>query len=440
MADGTFRDTLIELLSHIKDSQEIRSYLARFGSADQSGFAIIKVGGGVLEDDLESLAAGLSLLHSVGLTPIVVHGAGPQLDRDIKAAGLGTDRRDGLRVTSVEHLAIVAKTATRVSVDLAAGLRRRGAAAAIVPPTVIRARLLDETRYGRVGDPISVDTDTIAKLAASGALPIIACVGSDEEGRLVNINADSVARALAMALQPLKIVFVTGAGGLLDRDGEVIPSINLDAELEQLEAEGVVHSGMLLKLQEIEKLLEGLPASSSASITSADGLVRELFTHGGQGTLVRKGERIATITDRDAVDRVALHALLESAFGRPLDAEYLPALDFRRAYIASEYRAAAIVTDLDGGAALMDKFAVSPSARGEGLSYALWRMIRHDEPLVFWRSRPENSFNDFYAARANGFVRHKGWTVFWAGDISLADADDLVRQVAERPASFVEMA
>lgn len=437
MTEQTLRAALTDLLSQVQDGKEIRAYLDRFGSADQARFAVIKVGGSVLAEDLDQLAGGLSLLHTLGLTPIVVHGAGPQLDDAVAARGLDAGKKDGLRVTTPAIMRVVEQISLSVGASLTAAIRRHGGSAAPMPPTAVTARLLDEDAYGRVGEVVGLDVETITTLSQAGCIPILSCVATDDTGRTLNVNADAMARAIALAFKPLKIVFLTGAGGLLDDDGQVISAINLTAELDRLEAEGVVHSGMKLKLREIEKLLEPLPHETSVAITSAAGLVGELFTHGGRGTLVRRGEAVRVVDTKAQLDAPALKALVEEAFGRSLRARYLDDLALRRAYVASDYRAAAVVTHVNG-VAVLDKFAVAKRARGSGLSHALWRMMTDDEPLVFWRSRQDNPFNGFYASKADGSVRMGKWSVFWAGQVSLREAEPIVAMVGGAAEDFAD--
>src|SRR3546814_9290253 len=97
---------------------------------------------------------------------------------------------------------------------------------------------------------------------------------------------------LIKTLQPYKIVFLTGTGGLLDESGRVIDSINLSTEYDELLAQPWLHSGMRVKIEQIHDLLAALPPSSSVSITRPEELAKELFTHKGSGTLVRRGERV----------------------------------------------------------------------------------------------------------------------------------------------------
>ena len=93
------RQTIVQLLSNMQDGKEIRAYLQRFSSIDQSRFAVIKIGGAILQDRLRETADALAFLHTVGLTPIVIHGGGPQLDLTLKERGIETPKIDGLRVT-----------------------------------------------------------------------------------------------------------------------------------------------------------------------------------------------------------------------------------------------------------------------------------------------------------------------------------------------------
>ena len=101
------RGTIVRLLSNMGSAKEIQLYLKRFSRLDAARFAVVKVGGAVIRDDIDALVSSLSFLQQVGLTPIVLHGAGPQLDEELKAAGIEKQTVDGLRVTSAEALQVV---------------------------------------------------------------------------------------------------------------------------------------------------------------------------------------------------------------------------------------------------------------------------------------------------------------------------------------------
>jgi acetylglutamate kinase len=256
---------------------------------------------------------------------------------------------------------------------------------------------------------------------------------------MVNINADAATRILVHEVQPMKIIFLSDTGGLLDGEGRVIDSINLTTDYEELMAEDWVHSGMRLKLSEIKRLLEDAPLTTSVSITTPSALARELFTHGGAGTLVRMGERIERLTDKESIDASLLTHLIEAAFDRPLVDGWWEDLDLLDAYVSESYRAAAVVTELDEFVYL-DKFAIDESARGEGLARTVWDHMVRDHPALVWRSRIDNDVNPFYEQESDGVVRVGGWAVFWKGISDFEVIGRAVKRLSEMPASFVEKA
>ncbi|MEX0916070.1 MAG: hypothetical protein WDZ60_09265, partial [Wenzhouxiangellaceae bacterium] len=120
------RPIVTELLGQLGSSREARQYLEQFSRVSESRFAVVKVGGGVLAEDLDHLVAALAFLHRLGLYPIVLHGAGPQLDRALAEAGIETFKRDGLRVTSEEVMAIARPVIYRENARLVDALERQG--------------------------------------------------------------------------------------------------------------------------------------------------------------------------------------------------------------------------------------------------------------------------------------------------------------------------
>jgi acetylglutamate kinase len=399
----------------------------------------VKVGGAVMRDEADSLAAALAFLQTVGLAPVVVHGGGPQLDAALAQAGVDTPRIDGLRRTPEAALPILRDTLTGLNLKLVEAIRACGGRAAAIPSGVFEAELVDEARLGRVGEPTRVRLDLVAAAARAGQAPILACLGDTADGRLVNVNADSAVRALVHALQPYKIVFLTGTGGLLGPDGRTISAVNLATDWEDMEAAGWLQGGMRLKLEEIRRLLDDLPLSSSVSITSPSELAKELFTHAGSGTLVRRGERVVAVERLSDLDRPRAADLIREAFGRPPVADYFNQLEFDRAFVTETYRAAAITARLDD-VVYLDKFAVSDAAKGEGLGRAVWRRLVDYAPRLYWRSRSDNPVNEFYFSECHGAAKQGPWTVFWRGETELARVPALVDRIASLPPTLEETA
>ena len=429
------RTTIVRLLSNMASAKEIQQYLKRFSRLDAARFAVVKVGGAVLRDQLDALVSSLSFLQQVGLTPLVVHGAGPQLDEQMQAAGIEKRTIDNLRYTDAPVLAVVRRVMRQENLRLVEALQAEGVRATSIQSGVFEAEYLDQATYGLVGKVARVDTDGIQAAIKVGSIPVIASLGETADGQIVNINADWAANELIKTLQPYKIVFLTGTGGLLDGDGHVIDSINLSTEYDELLAQPWLHSGMRVKIEQIHDLLMALPPSSSVSITRPDELAKELFTHRGSGTLVRRGEKIRCETSWDALDLPRLQTLIESGFGRKLAPDYFERTQPYRVFVSEHYRAALLLT-VEEGIPHLDKFAVADDAQGEGLGRAIWHVMRNDVPRLFWRARPENPVNEFYFEEADGCIKGERWNVFWYGLDAFEDIRIAVEHCRERPATL----
>ncbi|MDO4708494.1 MAG: acetylglutamate kinase [Pseudomonadota bacterium] len=433
--DRQTRLTILRLLSSMGSSKEINQYLKRYSELEAARFAVVKVGGAVLRDDLEALTSSLAFLQDVGLTPIVIHGAGPQLDEAIAAAGIEKQTINGLRVTGADTLAIVRQVMQAQNLRLVEALQALDTRATSIVCGVFEATLKDEATYGLVGDVSRVDLTPLRASLKAGSIPVIASLGETREGQIVNINADFAANALVREVQPDKIVFLTGTGGLLDAAGQVIDSINLSSDYQQLMQAEWINGGMRLKIEQIRALLDSVPLSSSVSITRPAELAKELFTHKGSGTLVRRGERVLCADNWQAFDLVRLRGLIESAFGRKLAADYFGRSALARAWVSENYRAAVIVLRTEQGLYL-DKFAVLDEAQGEGLGRALWAQMRAQTPVLYWRSRRQNPVNSFYFDEADGSSKQGEWTVFWYGLDDFAQIERCVLECRSRPATL----
>jgi len=438
------RNTIVRLLSAMGSAREIQQYLKRFSQLDAKRFAVVKVGGAVLRDDLAELASSLTFLQRVGLTPIVVHGAGPQLDDELANAGIEKRTVNGLRVTPPAALGIVRRVFHQQNLALVDALHAMDTRATSVVSGVFAADWLDRENCGLVGRVRRIELAPIEASLRMGAIPIIASLGETEEGQILNVNADFAANELVRVLQPYKIVFLTGTGGLLDGAGRVIDSINLSTEYDHLMAQPWVSGGMRLKLEQVADLLHDLPLASSVSITRPSELAKELFTHKGSGTLVRRGEKVLRFESWDGVDKDRMRALIDSSFApRHLADDYFGRTRPYRVYVSENYRTAMILTleDVDAGQGLpyLDKFAVLEDAQGEGLGRAVWQVMQAENPRLFWRSRHGNRINAFYHEQSDGCFKTPGFKVFWYG--LAADFGTIERCLAhcvQRKATLIE--
>jgi acetylglutamate kinase len=409
------RNTIVRLLSAMGSAREIQQYLKRFSQLDAKRFAVVKVGGAVLRDDLTELASSLTFLQRVGLTPIVVHGAGPQLDEELAKAGIEKRTVNGLRVTPPQALGIVRRVFLQQNLTLVDALHAMDTRATSVVSGVFAADWLDRENCGLVGKVRRIELAPIEAALRQGSIPIIASLGETDEGQILNVNADFAANELVRVLQPYKIVFLTGTGGLLDGAGKVIDSINLSTEYERLMEQSWVSGGMRLKLEQIADLLRDLPSASSVSITRPSELAKELFTHKGSGTLVRRGEKVLRFDSWGGVYKDLLRALIDSSFApRHLAADYFARVQPYRIYVSENYRTAMILT-LEDKLPYLDKFAVLEEAQGEGLGRAVWQVMHAENPTLFWRSRHGNRINAFYHEQSNGCFKAANFKVFWYG-------------------------
>jgi acetylglutamate synthase len=415
------RSIVKQVLSQLGASREARYYLTQYAE-DELNFAVIKIGGALIEHQLEPLADALAFLHSLGLMPIVLHGAGPQLDAALLAANVPTVKHQGLRVTTPEVMEVARPVIYRTNRQLVTALEKEGVRAEGIQHGVFEC----------------VDLEAIRDAVAGGQMPVVACLGESKTGQVLNINADFAARELIWTLNPHKIIFLTETGGLLDEAGRVISAISLRTDYEWLIQQPWVHSGMKLKLEQIEQILSRLPDTASVSITSVDSLARELFTHRGAGTLIRKGERILEFYQFDHDSRERARQLLETSFGRRLKAEYFDQLPIECVLASESFGAMAIVLKGVDGIPYLDKFAVTPEAQGAGLGAAVWQALVKRCPKLYWRSRVDNPVTQWYFEQTESSYTEKQWVAFTRG---LKDFERIRRCKVDclaRPISWVD--
>jgi acetylglutamate kinase len=415
------------LLANIGSRKEVDQYLRHYASVDAPKFAVVKVSGSVIERSADDLVSSLSFLQRVGLVPIVVHGSGAQVDRALADSGVASHRAGGRRVMTPEVLAIARRTLHETNRQVVESLEALGTRTRPFTSGVFEVEAADDPELGLTGNVTHVADAGLISSARAGALAVVAPLAETKAGQIVVLEADQAARELALALRPHKVVFLNERGGLEDGGGTLLSAVNLCEDWEALAADPSLPEETTRKLRAIASMLDALPATSSVSITSPAHLAKELFTHRGAGTLVRRGERVHVHSEFGSLDRDRLRALLEECFGRQLHARYFESKQPYRVYLSESYRATAILT-LEDGIPYLDKFAVTTEAQGEGIGGSLWNRLRKENPQLFWRSRAENPINAWYAQNADGLYTAGRWWVFWCG---LSDFD-AIRRCVER--------
>jgi acetylglutamate kinase len=267
---------------------------------------VIKLGGAAGADPevLPRVIGQVDMLATLGIRIVLVHGGGPQITALSEKLGLEPRFVEGRRVTPPLALeAAVMAIAGQVNTRILAACRAQGLSAiglsgvdaalirAAKRPVVSADRVgaAEGIDYGEVGDVTAVDASVLDRLLDAGFLPVIASLAADDQGRVLNVNADTVAQRIAAALGAEKLIFLTEAPGILaDRDdpGSLISYIDLEG-LEELEANGALGGGMLPKTQAVRGALEnGVGRVHVVGHGGPASLLAEVFTNEGTGTLV----------------------------------------------------------------------------------------------------------------------------------------------------------
>jgi acetylglutamate kinase len=266
---------------------------------------VLKAGGDafVSVETTRALLEQVGILHQVGIRVVLVHGGGPQSTQLAARLGLSTQMVEGRRVTDAQTLEVSTMVLNgEINTRIVAACRQLdvpaigisgvdgGLIKATKRPPVPRSggsgELID---YGYVGDIRSIDAGLILKLLDNDLVPIVSPLSSDDSGTLLNINADTVAAALACELNAEKLVLATGVPGILESrdDPRTLISYVDRAGLRKLRDAGRITEGMLPKIAAIERALAGgVPRVHVISYALPDSLLLEVFTNEGTGTLV----------------------------------------------------------------------------------------------------------------------------------------------------------
>jgi acetylglutamate kinase len=426
------KDTILKLLSSISSEKEIRKYLDRF-SSDDYRFAVIKVGGAVIQSDLENLVSSLAFLNEVGLRPIIVHGGGPKLSEELNKRKIEFSFLNGQRITTKEVLDVAYEIFSGENKKIVSALNDQNVNAISVIGDIFSCNI-ENKDLGYVGQIKETNSNKIKDIISSGGIPVIAPIGYTEENQLVNINGDKATLALAKEIVPDKVIFLSEIGGIFDGNNQLISNINIKDDYHNLMDQEWLHSGMKLKLEQIKLLLDSLPSNSSVSITKPLHLNRELFTDAGFGTLVKAGHQINKLKSLNVAQINILVSILESAFKGTLSKSYFEN-DDKEFYISKCNRSSIVLRSYQD-IAYMDKFAVINTARGEGLGNAMWNKMLSEHKKIFWRSRASNAINNFYKDVCDGFQKSDEWNIFWIGINDLDELTACINYAINQPATI----
>jgi acetylglutamate kinase len=263
---------------------EALPYIKRF----HGQVVVVKVGGNAIEQRRDETLLDLVLLRYVGMLPVLVHGGGAEITALSERLGLRSEFRNGLRVTDAATMDVVKMVLTgKVSPDLVATINRLGGQAIGMSgedgPTIIAEEL--DPALGLVGRVVQVNPEPITALLERSYIPVIASIGLGYDGRAYNINADTVAAEVAVALGAAKLILMTDVPGVLDAGQRVRSEIGRDAARRMIAA-GEVSGGMIPKLEACLRALDVVPQAHIIDGRTPHSLLLELFTESGIGTMV----------------------------------------------------------------------------------------------------------------------------------------------------------
>ena len=292
----------LEWLSKAGILSEALPYMRKY--ADK--IFVIKYGGHAMGDDTlaANFARDIVLLKHVGICPIVVHGGGPQIGQMLERLKIKSEFIDGLRVTDAATVEVVEMVLSgTINKQIVSAINAAGGTAIGMSGkdgNLIHAKKLSRTYrdedssierildLGFVGEPEEIDPQPLVALKQSGMIPVIAPIGLGAGGETYNINADTVAGAIASAIGAARLLLLTDVVGVLDKEGELIPEMTVP-QVHALRKDGTISGGMIPKLDTCVNAVEnGVEAAVILDGRVPHSLLLEIFTDRGIGTIVRK--------------------------------------------------------------------------------------------------------------------------------------------------------
>ncbi|KAK5132238.1 Protein arg-6, mitochondrial [Meristemomyces frigidus] len=441
--DGSARSAVINVLNNIGSKREVQQYLAQFTSVSSQQFAVIKVGGAILTDYVDELCASLRNLNQMGLFPVIIHGAGPQLNKTLEEAGVEPRYNEGIRITDGKTMGIARKLFLQENCKLVEALESWGVRARPITSGVLMADYKDRDTYEFVGEVNQVNVQSIRSAIADGYIPVLTCMAETAEGQALNVNADKAAAELAKALVPLKIVYLSEKGGIHDKEtGKLIEAINLDEEYDEYMNKSWVIHGTRSKIRDIKTLLDDLPRSSSVAIIHPESLERELFTHSGAGTLIRRGTKLqqasslAEIGDLSQLKQTLIRDRegLDSSSVVERYLESLKSRDFR-AYYDENMEALAIVLPPTSGSsnslAHLATLTMSRSAWLSNIADNVFQNLKRDFPKLAWTVKQDDENLTWFSEKADGSIARRGEVLFWYGIESPEEVRELMSEFVQ---------
>ncbi len=291
------------MLAKAETLTEALPYLQRYAGKT----FVVKYGGHAMGDPAlaRNFAEDVVLLKAVGINPVVVHGGGPQIGAMLERVGVESKFVDGLRVTTKETAEIAEMVLSgAINKELVSWIEQAGGSAigisgkdgGFVKAVKMRRTARDPDSnieriidLGFVGEPRDIDRSVIDTISTAGMIPVIAPIGVGADGHTYNINADTMAGAIASALRASRLFLLTDVAGVLDKEGSLLTDLNPEA-IARLSEDGTISGGMIPKLETcVNAVRNKVDAAVVLDGRVPHAMLLEIFTSKGAGTLIKAG-------------------------------------------------------------------------------------------------------------------------------------------------------
>ncbi|MGF1502925.1 MAG: acetylglutamate kinase [Paracoccaceae bacterium] len=297
------RPDVRDWLATARTLSEALPYLQRYDGST----IVVKFGGHAMGDaaSLARFARDIVLMEQCGVNPVIVHGGGPQINEMLERLGVRSEFSEGLRITTAETVEVVEMVlAGVINKRIVAAINGQGGRAVGLSGKDGRLMTCEKAAHrtrdgesaieraldlGFVGQPVEIQPDVLTTFLDSGFIPVVAPVGAGRDpAETYNVNADTVAGALAGAMKAKRLLLLTDTEGVKDKEGHVLTALSRD-DIERLIADGTIAGGMIPKVQTaIAAIEDGVEAAVILDGRAAHAVLLELFTEHGAGTLISR--------------------------------------------------------------------------------------------------------------------------------------------------------
>lgn len=253
---------------------------------------VIKLGGHAMSSDaaMASFARDVVLMRQCNVNPVIVHGGGPMINEMLKKLGIKSEFVNGKRVTDAATVEVVEMVLSgKVNKAIVQAINNQGGRAVGISGKDASLLICTQAdpELGLVGEPKTVDATVVQSLIADGMIPVIAPLGTGENGETFNVNGDTAAGAIAAGLKADRLLLLTDVEGVKDAEGDVITSLTSE-QVEKLTAQGVIAGGMIPKTETaLSAVRGGVNAVVIMNGQQENACLLELFTTYGAGSMIR---------------------------------------------------------------------------------------------------------------------------------------------------------